>query len=71
MKFQINELKDHTASLMTDMGYVLGYFRTIDDARQACDAWYSQNNQEQKFDVEVTPYQELSFSNKLLSMMHI
>ena len=71
MKFQINELKDHTASLMTDMGYVLGYFKTVDDAKQVCNQWYSLNGSEQKFDVQVQPYQEQSFSDKLLGMMHI
>ncbi|MDH5472108.1 MAG: hypothetical protein OEY87_04175 [Gammaproteobacteria bacterium] len=66
MKFTVNQHNDTSVSIMTDMGYVLGYFASVDEALNICDEWYSINNQEYKFDVDVIPSVEQSISNKLL-----
>ena len=36
MKFTVNQHHDTSVSLMTDMGYVLGYFTSIDEAIDTC-----------------------------------
>lgn len=51
MKFYIKEWDDQTVSLMTSMGHVLGYFPSVFDALQTCEAWYQHNRKEPKHDV--------------------
>ena len=53
MKFYIKEWVDETATLMTEMGYVLAYFSLISDAQTACDEWYFVNHGEQKHEVKI------------------
>ena len=40
MKFYINEMNDHTVTLMSEAGYVLAYFPSFLEALAACENWY-------------------------------
>jgi hypothetical protein len=53
MKFYIKEWDDQTVSLMTSMGHVLGYFPSVYDALQTCEAWYQHNKKEPQHEVLV------------------
>lgn len=55
MKFTVNQHHNTSVSLMTDMGYVLGYFTSIDEALDTCNEWYSSNSKEQQYDIKVVP----------------
>ena len=55
MKFTVNQHHNTSVSLMTDMGYVLGYFTSIDEALDTCNEWYSSNSKEHKHDIKVVP----------------
>lgn len=39
MKFYIKQWSDQTVSLMTELGDVLAYFSSVQDAMQVCTAW--------------------------------
>lgn len=67
MRFFVNQHDKSNVSLITDMGYVLGYFSSIDEALDTCDEWYSRNTREIKQDVKILPLQAKSVNNKLLS----
>lgn len=53
MKFYIKEWDDQTVSLMTSLGQVLGYFPSIYDALQTCQAWYRHYPSEPKHEILV------------------
>ena len=55
MKFTVNQHHSTSVSLLTDTGYMLGYFTSIDEALDTCNEWYSTNSREQKYDVKVIP----------------
>ena len=67
MKFTVNQHHTTSVSLMTDMGYVLGYFTSIDEALDTCNEWYSSNAKEQKHDVEIVTLTEEPTTKNLFS----
>ena len=69
MKFFVNQHGDNNVSLITDMGYVLGYFPSIDEALNICDEWYLTNSKEKKQDVKILPVQNKSITNKYLTYL--
>ena len=71
MKFTVSQHHDTSVSLMTDMGYVLGYFSSIDEAVDICNEWYSTNSKEHKYDVKVLPLESHANSNKLFGYFGI
>ena len=71
MKFTVNQHHDTSVSIMTDMGYVLGYFTSIDEALGICDEWYSTNTKEHKFDVKVIPLNDNNTHNRILGYFGI
>ena len=66
MKFTVNQHHDTNVSLMTDMGYVLGYFNSVDEALNICDQWYTNNSKEHKYDVKIISSDQHSPLNRLL-----
>jgi len=40
MKFYIREWNENTIVLMTQMGHILGYYSSTEEALQARDEWY-------------------------------
>ena len=67
MKFTVNQHHDTSVSLMTDMGYVLGYFTSIDEAIDTCNEWYLSNSRELKHDVKVVPLITANADNNFMS----
>ena len=55
MKFTVNQHNNTNVSLITDTGYVLGYFNSVDEALNICDQWYTSNSSELKHEVKVIP----------------
>ncbi len=53
MKFHIRKWSEHTVVLMNDSGNVLSYFRSINEALDACSQWYDSNASELKQNVVV------------------
>lgn len=53
MKFCLREWSGNTIVLMTEAGHVLSYFRSINEALDACAQWYSSNGGELKYSVTV------------------
>ncbi len=53
MKFCIREWSENTVVLMTEAGHVLSYFRSINEALDACSQWYNSNASELKYSVVV------------------
>jgi len=53
MKFCIREWSENTVVLMTEAGHVLSYFRSINEALDACSQWYNSNAGELKYSVAV------------------
>jgi len=53
MKFYIREWSENTVVLMTEAGHVLSYFRSINEALDACSQWYNSNASELKYSVAV------------------
>jgi len=53
MKFWIREWSENTVVLMTEAGHVLSYFRSINEALDACSQWYNSNAGELKYSVAV------------------
>jgi len=53
MKFHIRKWSENTVVLMNDSGNVLAYFRSINEALDACSLWYESNTRESKQDVAV------------------
>lgn len=51
MKFYIRKWNEVTSVLMTEMGYVLAYFSSTEEALKACDEWYKFNDAEKKQEV--------------------
>ena len=71
MKFTVNQHHDTSVSIMTDMGYVLGYFSSVDEAIDICNEWYSTNSKEHKFDVKINQLEQAQSSSPLLSYFGI
>lgn len=40
MKFYIREWNEVTSVWMTEMGHILDYFSSTEEALKACDEWY-------------------------------
>lgn len=53
MKFYIRKWNEVTSVLMTEMGHVLAYFSSTEEALKACDEWYKFNDAEKKQEVTV------------------
>jgi len=53
MKFCIREWSENTVVLMTETGHVLSYFRSVNEALDACSQWYNSNAGELKHNVVV------------------
>ena len=53
MKFCIKEWSENTVVLMTEAGHVLSYFRSVNEALDACSQWYNNNAGELKLNVAV------------------
>ncbi len=53
MKFCVKEWSENTVVLMTEAGHVLSYFRSINEALDACSQWYNSNGSELKYSVAV------------------
>jgi len=53
MKFCIREWSENTVVLMTETGHVLSYFRSVNEALDACSQWYNSNTGELKHNVVV------------------
>ncbi|MCW8936131.1 MAG: hypothetical protein OQK98_15570 [Gammaproteobacteria bacterium] len=51
MKFCIREWSENTAVLMTEAGFVLSYFGSVNEALDACSQWYACNASELKHNV--------------------
>jgi hypothetical protein len=51
MKFYIRKWNEVTSVLMTEMGYVLAYFSSTEEALKVCDEWYKFNDAEKKQEV--------------------
>ena len=66
MKFTVNQHHNTSVSLITDMGYVLGYFTSIDEAIDTCNEWYSSNTKEHKHDVKVVSLTDQAPANNFL-----
>jgi len=66
MKFCIKEWSENTVVLMTEAGHVLSYFRSINEALDACSQWYSSNGGELKYSVAVQ-YKNTKNPHHLLS----
>lgn len=60
MKFYIKEWSESLFSLMTDAGHMLGYFSSVDEAMEACEAWYRANGDELQFDIAIQSYRSNS-----------
>ena len=71
MKFFVNQHDNNNVSLITDAGYVLGYFPSIDEALDICDEWYTSNSREKKQEVKILPVQNKSINNKYLNYFGI
>lgn len=59
MKFCIREWSENTVVLMTEAGHVLSYFRSINEALDACSQWYNSNASELKYSVVVQHKEEV------------
>jgi len=59
MKFCIREWSENTVVLMTEAGHVLSYFRSINEALDACSQWYDSNASELKYSVVVQHKEEV------------
>ena len=53
MKFCIREWNEVTSVLMTEMGHVLAYFSSTEEALEACDEWYKFNAAEIRQEVTI------------------
>ena len=53
MKFYVKEWDDHTVTIMTEMGQVLGYFASVYDALNTCEQWYQHHRKELQHEVMV------------------
>ena len=53
MKFYIREWNEDTIVLMTEMGHVLAYFSSTEEALKACDEWYKFNDAEKRQEVTI------------------
>ncbi|MDH5766671.1 MAG: hypothetical protein OEZ38_11710 [Gammaproteobacteria bacterium] len=71
MKFTVNQHHDTSVSIMTDMGYVLGYFSSVDEAIDICNEWYSTNTKEHKFDVKINQLEQVQSNSPLLAYFGI
>ena len=45
MKFIIKKWPDQSATLMTENGYTLANFNTLDEAQSACEEWCRMHNE--------------------------
>jgi len=68
MKFCIKVWSENTVVLMTEAGHVLSYFRSINEALDACSQWYTSNGGELKYSV-VVQYKEQKTARGLYSQV--
>ena len=60
MKFCIRVWSENTVVLMTEAGHVLSYFKSVNEALDACSQWYDCNAGELKHHVAIQ-YKQASY----------
>ena len=65
MKFYVKTWDKNKVTLMTELGHVLGYFDSVEEALTTCNEWYLHNSREprQQISIHSNEFELLSAGN--------